>query len=438
MYISSVAQPVSQPDALRLLLDRIFAGADVTLISEGDEGRVLLDLAADHLAERRSRILWAAEVLPGTLGLSVPLPHMAGLSKAHIPDDKLLAHGYQALTVLDQTCDRIVLLVSDAQALQHLALRYIQFVSRSGAPLQFVFCGTRKFLDLLNLKEFERLRARLTTGLVATLATPIAEASDMSPSLPSAAGHPVAWIEETAVPFSRTRRPAVSTSKPSGILPLGALALLGLSGAACLLLSMQSGEADGLGASSQAVAVIQPSSLPEQPSIPVLAVQVLEGDASRFDSKVSSAAAGVPDQDLPITASEVQGADQRSPSIVPPIPSATALDAAVTVWSQTSAVPEAEPNKPRLREPLPGPVRSLGRQTALAVPSHTAGATLGDRARRPKAARDQSALLPSGSDHWLVPQAASSSREPPDGRSPRYIGSYATDANGVRVFRLEP
>jgi hypothetical protein len=429
---------MNQPDALRLLLDRILGGADVTLVNEGDGGHVLLALAADCLAGLRSRVLRAAEVLPGTLGAAMPAPHVAEPSKASVPDDELLTRSFQALTVLDQTCDRIVLLVGDAHALQHSALRYIQFASRSGPHLQLVFCGTRKFFDLLNVEEFAWLRARLMAGLVVTLAAPIAETSDASPGLPFAPDGPAAWSGETDAPLPGAQRPAVSASMPSRILWLGALALLGLGGAACLTLSMQNGKAGGPAASRQAAAVIQPPMPPEPPAASVAGAQVLGDIASRADSEARPAAPDTQAPHPPVTASDVQDAGPGSPSSMPPAPSTTAPSASITVWSQTKAgTSEAEPNERRLPEPLPDPARSLGRQNVPAVSSRSAAAAAASRARRFKEARDQSAPLPAG-DRWLAPQPAFGSWEPPSGRSPRYIGSYATDANGVRTFHLEP
>lgn len=439
MYISSVAKPVNQPDALRLLLDRILGGADVTLISEGDGGRVSLDLAADCLAELRSRVLRAAEVLPGTLGVPMPSSHRAGQADVGVLDDELLTHGFQALTVLDQTCDRIVLLVSDAHALQYPALRYIQFVSRSGAPLQFVFCGTHKFFDLLNVKEFEWLRARLMAGLVVTLAAPIAEASETSPSFSSVPEGPAAWVEETAMPLPRVGSSAVPASAPSWILRLGALALLGLGGAAGLMVITQNGEADRPPVNMQAAAVIQPSRPPEPPAVPAPETQVSGGSIFYSDSKATTAASDVPAPYPPVTSSDMQGASPGSPSIVPLTPSSTAASgAAITVWSQTKAgMPESGPNEFGLPEPRPGPARIPVLQITPAVPSRTVGAASGSRARRLKETKDQSAPLPAGGGQWSEPQPAFSSREQSDS-PPRYIGSYATDANGIRKFRLEP
>jgi len=437
VYISSIAQPVNQPDALRLLLDRVMGGADAILINKGDGARVLLDLAADCLAEMRSRVLRAAEVLPGTLGGPAASPHVAGSSKASVPDDELLARGFQALTVLDQTCNRIVLLISDAHALQYPALRYIQFVGRSGAPLQFVFSGTRKFFDLLNAEEFAWLRTRLTAGLVVTLAAPIAETSDVSPELPSVSKSSAEWVEETAVPLPQARSSAVSASTPSRVLWLGALALLGLGGAACFVLSRPNGEVDSPAVSRPAAAVIQSLGPPEPSPTSAPAPQVLEGDTSHSEPEASAAEPGVPAQPSPAMASAVQGAGLESPSILPLKPLSTAAsDAVITVWSQTEdGVAGSKPNE-QPPEP-PGSARSLGRQGVPAALPHLAAAVPGSRARRSKEARDRPTPLPAVGN-WLPPQPVIGTWESSEGRSSRYIGSYATDANGVRMFRLEP
>jgi len=60
-----------QPTALRRLLDQVLSGADVILSTEGDNGRLLLDLAADRLVEQHGRALRVAGILPG--GLSLPM-----------------------------------------------------------------------------------------------------------------------------------------------------------------------------------------------------------------------------------------------------------------------------------------------------------------------------------------------------------------------------
>lgn len=560
MYISSATRPINHLDALPLLLDGILGGDDVTLIDEGGQGRALLDLAAGCLAGLRSRILWATELLPDSLGVPMPSSPSAGPSKASIPNDDLLTRGFQALTVLDQTCDRVVLLVSDAHALQHSILRYIQFVSRSGTHLQLVFCGTGEFFDLLSPAEFEWLRARLLAGLVVTLAAPVAKAQNI-PSSPLSVpdGTPV-QVERTALPPPGPRRPAVYSSMPSRVLWLGALALFGFGGAVWFALGVQNGKAGGSATVKQA-AVVQSPTTPKPPAAAAPGTQAPGGTASHADSKANSATPATSAPHLPAIAGDVQGANLGSPSNIPLTPPSSAASGALatvlppakaglpeaapndrrlpeplpsparspdqrdvpTDPSRTAAVavtqspgtlqppvisvpetqipddtashaaseassaapnsqalrsplitsdegaepgpppsmpftppptaasgalisklpqtkagaPESEPNVLRRPEPLPTPAHGLGWQAVPAAPSRTAAAAPGGRTRRPKDIKAQLAPLPAD-DRLLASQSASGSSEPPSGRSPQYIGSYATDANGVRMFHLEP
>lgn len=555
VYISSTAQPVSRRDALPVVLDRVLGGDDVVVIHGGDEGRVLLESVGDHLVGQRSRILRATEVLPGSLGLPVQAPRAVGPSKAGVPDDELLAHGVQALTVLDQTCDRIVLLVSDAHALQHSAFRYIQLVSRAGSHLQFVFCGTRKLFDVLNEKEFAWLHARLMAGLVVTLAAPDAKAWNISPSLPAVADEPAAWVVETAVPPAVARRLAAPISMRSRILCLGALALLGVGGAAYLTRGTRNGEADGPAASQRAAAVVQSPATPELPAVPAPGLQAVDGAAShagleasratpdapaahppvmagtvlgatpgpapsmsptplaaaasrtlitvwpqpetgmaeaepgqpkppelgqaqspggqdvpsvpsrvavapvveppgppepppvstpgtqmpdgvasRADPEAGPAAPNAPAPQPPVMASDVQGAGPGSPSGAPLV-AATGTPVTVSPQAQTG-VAAAEPGQPRVPEPQPGVGRSRGRQLVSVTPPRFVAAP-SSRPRVSREGRDQPMPLPAD-DHWLTPQPASSSLNAPESRSPRYIGSYGTNANGVRLFHSEP
>lgn len=413
MHVSSAAKPVNQPDALRLLLDRVSRGADATLIAEGDAAGVLLDLAADCLSGRRTRVIRAAEVLPSRPGAPMPSAHGAG--KAGPPGDESFSRSFQALTVLDPPFDRIVLLVGDAHALQQSALRCIQFASRSAAHLQLVFCGTRAFFDLLNIEEFTWLRARLRAGLVLTLAAPIPEDWDAPP--PSVSDEQAAWAAEAAAPFPGAGRPAVSASRASWPLRLGALALLGLGGAASLMLGMPGGGSGKPAASQQAAFLVQPQTPPDAPAPAMPST----GAASQA---APAAAPAKPDAVSP-------GSPPSAP-VTPP--SAGSPGSLVTVRSKPRAsLPE---NEPRAPAPPPGLARNSGRPSAPAASSRAAAA-LDNRIRRLREARDQAAPPPS-SDHWSEPYPTIDAWTPPASQPPRYIGSYTTDANGVRMFRLEP
>ena len=430
MYMSSAAKPVNQPDALRRLLDQILRGGDATLIAEGDAAWVLLDLAAECLSGRRIRILRAADVLPSRSAAPMLSAHAAGQA-AGVPDDEALSRSFQALTVLDPSCDRIVLLVGNAHALTHSALRYIQFVSRSAAHLQLVFCGTQAFFDLLDSEEFTWLRSRLGAGLALALAAPIPEDWDASP--PSIPGDSAAWAGDAAAPRRGGRSSAVSASKRSWPLLLGALALLGLGGVAGLMLGTPSGGADRPAAIQQAASVVvQPPARSDAPA-PVMPTV---GAASRAAPGATSAAPDTPALHTSGMAGDAQGAGPGSPSSIPvKPPSATAPGTLVTVRSPPRAsMPENEPRPP---ESPPGLGRSLGRSNAPAASSRVVSTALSNRMRQLREAREQPASPPRD-DQWVPSEPAFSSWTAPVSQPPRYIGSYTTDANGVRMFRLEP
>jgi len=427
--MSSAAHPVNQPDALRLLLDRILRGADAAMIAEGDAARVLLALTADCLSGRRIRVLRAAEVLPNRPAAAAPWAHVAGQAKPGVPDD-VLSRSFQALTVLDPACDRIVLLVSDAHALPHSALRYIQFASRSAAHLQLVFCGTRAFFDLLRIEEFTWLRVRLGAGLALTLAAPIPDDRDAPP--PSVPDDPAAWAEEAAAPRPGAQRPAVSASRRSWPLLLGAMALLGLGGAAGLMLGLRSGGADRPAAIQQAASVVAQSPAPLDAPAPAMPAA---GAASQADQEATPAAPDSLPPRPPAMAGDAQGAGPGAPSNMPAAPPAAgAPGALVTVRSPPRA--GITGSEPRPSEPPPGLARNLTRPNAPTASSRVAATALSNRMRQLREAREQSA--PPTDNQWTSSEPAFGSWTAPVSQSPRYIGSYTTDANGVRMFRLEP
>lgn len=414
MYISGVAKPVNQPDALGLLLNRIPRGGDAVLIADGEAGRVLLDLAADSLSGRRTRILRVADVLPGRLAALTPMAQAAGPAKGSVPEDEALSRSFQAMTVLDPACDRAVLLVGDAHALPRPALRYIQFAARSAAHLQLVFCGTRALFDVLNVEEFTWLRLRLKAGLVLTLAAPIPEDFDEPPVPVSVPDDPAAWAGEAATLVPGAQRPAVSAGRRSWPLRLGALAVLGLGGAASLMLAVRGGGADRPEASQQALSVVMQPPVPAAAPAPGTPV----ADAAP-QADPGAASAATPD---------TRGAGPGSPPAVPA--TLPALGAPGTIAAMPSQ-PRAVVPEP---EPPPGLARSVGRPAGLAAASRPATATPGNRARRLREARDQGPR----DDDWAQPQPEFGSWTAPSTQPTRYIGSYTTDASGVRAFRPGP
>ncbi|WP_428394750.1 hypothetical protein [Lichenicoccus sp.] len=484
MHVSSAGKSSDNLDAHSLLLNSVLSGSDAILIGEGSEADVLLESVATCLAGLRSRILRAAEVLPGSLRTPSP-------PKTDFPDDQSLIRDYQALTVLDQTCDRIVLLVSDAHLLLRSALRYIQFVSRSGPRLQLIFCGSDKLFDLLKVDEFAWLRARLMAGLIVTV--------------------PAASVKTTAGPRSSLPRPTFVASMSSRKLRLAALALLVAGGASYLELCLQSGTETGSLTSGPApiqpappqrmamvtqhrggltsrvtavtspatpnAAVLHPSALAGEVGPALLASRILTPSSMTASKRLATAwpraqigSLSLAGQGNPAEASNAVDAvlNQSPTTLRPPIQRAPTKqvshgfashpDLAVSLAAKAAAQHQAA-----LTGNAPGPEQKLSSslsarppvpvhlKLAMALPPVKAGVLRSEpKLRRPqpvrtaamaqatlahrrKPVREQVVSLPT-KDDMVAPQPASTSGNGPH----RYIGSYTTDADGVRMFHLDP
>lgn len=166
MDTHSIDLPLPKAEALRRLVDQVLAGGDA-VVAAGAAAAGLLDDAAAQLAEQRCRVLRVAAA--DGLSLSGLMAQVTGQSDLTAQDDQVLKRVFQALTVLDSDCDRIVLLVSDAQALQQPALRYIHFASRVGTALQLVLAGEHGPPDLLGA-ETASLQTRLATHPIISVA----------------------------------------------------------------------------------------------------------------------------------------------------------------------------------------------------------------------------------------------------------------------------
>ena len=98
------------------MLGDLYLGLDTTIVVPAAEGCALLDEAAAQLARGRTRVLRVPAPSPGSLTLTGLLarlhPTTRGVEQA--PEQ-----GIGALTQLDPSCERIALLVSSAEALEH-------------------------------------------------------------------------------------------------------------------------------------------------------------------------------------------------------------------------------------------------------------------------------------------------------------------------------
>ena len=202
--------PLSPPEALRRLLDQVMAGGDAVV--DGPGASMVLDQAAALLAVRRSRVLRAGAAGPGGLGLQELMDQVAGCQDPGGPGGASLEQGAQALTAPDAGCDRIVLMLDDAEAVQPAALRYLQLACRTGAKLRLVLVGMP---DGLDGAEFASLRARLQARPVLAL----------DGSLPGAVPGPAARDTAPAAVVRDQAAPARHlTAPPSGRPQVAAMA----------------------------------------------------------------------------------------------------------------------------------------------------------------------------------------------------------------------
>ena len=441
------ASPTLQPDVLGRLLDAILAGDDVTLFIRNDDGRVLLDTAAERLSAMRCRALRAVETAADGLSLSTLMAQVVGQpvpnAQPKAQYDEFLRRSFQALTALDNTCDRIVLLVSDANTLQPAAIRYIQLACRAGTSLQLVLAGKRGFLDLLNAHEFAHLRERLATGPIITPAPPRPAVAPVAPvaSVPprpiydaSPAPAPERVAPERVAPervapervapeqlapeqaaWLPSRPVLSSSSDASNRKRLTALAGIGLGVATCVALTIWAG-----GGSKPATAPSQQAALVvESLAVPDKAVAELP--------QVPPAPAAVPApvaQQPPAPALEAPAPAQeaRAPAQEAPAPAQEANAPAVSPPTAPSVV--APPS------PVTSPAKSVNRKSTLA--QQRAAAARAPVLNAGNVAAWEDPYPPPPHDWRPAPQQAMT--DPPD-EPKSYIGTYTTDANGIRAFR---
>lgn len=130
------------------------AGRDEHVLLPAGVSRAVLDDVAARLAALRSRVL-----RPSTAGV-LTLPGLLAQIVGRTPDAAFeasdLERGFELLTV-GPDCDRIVLLLDRADALDEAALRYLQMAIR-GAPLRLLFVGGSRLDELLAGEDFRALR----------------------------------------------------------------------------------------------------------------------------------------------------------------------------------------------------------------------------------------------------------------------------------------
>ncbi len=154
--------PPDAPELVAHMLGDLYLGLDTTIVVPAAEGCALLDEAAAQLARGRTRVLRVPAPSPGSLTLTGLLarlhPTTRGVEQA--PEQ-----GIGALTQLDPSCERIALLVSSAEALEHNTLRAIQIAAEAQPKLRLVLAGTPALLEILEHPDLSLLHGRLNRSI---------------------------------------------------------------------------------------------------------------------------------------------------------------------------------------------------------------------------------------------------------------------------------
>lgn len=415
---------LAQSDALRRILDRVASGRDALVA--GDDGHALLDAAAEQLAALRHRAI-RVSVPPAGLSLSGLMASITGRPDLAAQDDAVLELGFRMLTVRDDGCDGIVLLVSGADRLQRPALRYIQFACRAGRDLRVVLAGA-ELEDAVAVPELSALRARLAED-AAVAPAPIAlkpvAAAPAPPAPPEPAPVQLALAEPaptTPVPASAALAPAApalavpaihaARVRPAVSARTGAASkarrvawAAGLGLAASLAFALWATRTPWQPASEQAAmapaAPVAPASTPAPPVVAVAA------------APTEPAPTALPTAPSPESAAPSQEAMPLPPPLAAP----------------PAAPPRASSRRPDTRARESAPVQSLARRPAPA---------------QPRFAQSPPAPAPLEEDHRPAPPRPLRTE---DTFGPMYstlaqprsfIGTYSANPDGTRAFRMEP
>ena len=338
MPIRSVKDASVSPNSIlpgTALAEALIIGQSMMVTSEDETSSLVAD-AARLLAGQRVRVLrvtapLSLHALTEQVGSSVP-PHRMGSRE----------RAFQALTVLDETCDRIALLIDCADRLPQPTLRYIDLTMRASSHLQLILVGAPGVLEMLAAEEFTRLRARITVQLSfpdklhgsGVISLPSRIMSTRTPGDTHEAAPTM--LEDEPAPAPRRARSATL----GWVVAVGVVCLVPLVGYQMLSGRRSAGPPAGIvapAATPAAVAVAVPTPLSPPATPPYQATTVTDGPTQVFtaadpeppattrnvtsvDQTVSAAASSVAsaDQAVSATASSVASVDQAAPAMVEP------------------------------------------------------------------------------------------------------------------------
>ena len=377
-------------EALRRLVARAGSNTDVLVGGTLVQMQRLLTLATKTLAHQAAVVPVASPI--GELSLSTLIAQLSGRPDLDDQDDAVLELSFRRLKSDGQT---VSMLLAPA-GISRSALRFLQEVSRQLPRLAMVFFGGPPLALMLEEPGFAALRARLNASPAIEFDAPadavpsrsVAEMSSVLPELPR--------LRPSIVTAKTRRRPALWVACALGLAAITGVIWLGHS-------------APGLAVAGSRVARADVPLVPATVPIPVL-------PGLRDPDKA--------DVSFPLMANPTLAAPARLPQI-----------ARATLPSQPPSMPLAKPDTA---------------VAGLIQPQLRAERT--SQLRRTDAARREPARFAPGRPYWPAPRyqepAEYGGAQSWDGVSPiwvrrdqrrrEYLGTYAVDPHGVRVFQYDP
>ena len=172
---------VTKPELARRLVTALKRGTSA-LIATPAATLVLLDEAAALLGASRTRVLHVRPPYDLTSFMHQVAP------SASEEDGSLLDSAYDALTVLDPSCDRIALLAESAHLMPKVTLRYIESLVCKRSQLCVALAGKPELVEALASDELSDLRDELSLCLAlsgSAPAAPLPEPAPMAVAAPS-------------------------------------------------------------------------------------------------------------------------------------------------------------------------------------------------------------------------------------------------------------
>jgi hypothetical protein len=391
------SMPLSQPEALDRLLDQVLEGRDAAVIGPPAATGALLDQAAASLAVQGSRVHRMTATPPNGVSVAWLVARVTGNMKTETQDDRVLEEAVRALTVLDANCQRIVLLLDNAEALQTTTLRYLQLAAQIGPALRLVIAGGAGFLGALDSPGFAPLRTRLT-------ADPAIEPLPAKTRLPVMSRLP----SETPLSWKGGSWPAlaavVQTRRARQVAAGAGLGLVVIGSVVAGIMALHEGATPPpvrqAAVSSPEAAPVPAVTVPETPPDPIV------------EPKPTGEAA------------------VQAPPEAPPPP--------VVALSLPTPPQPTLPLPPLLAPPpTPPPLATNAVRAPRRVASPTALQVALDRLRMHAAAGERSAPMADEAPRTarLEPPPAAVA-EPRSSEPRRYIGTFTMDPNGVRTFHV--